>query len=203
MSGATGFTQREARGLVRKAVARVPEGESIRHLNIMPMMDMMTILLVAFIFQMATSALELTAGSVQLPRTEADAPLPEKAFTLVITPTGIVVEGKPIVSVANGDVDPSEKEGGTMGMKIPRLTNFLAALHQGEVQQMLKSGQDPTKNPPELLIIADRTTRYGLLVEAMFSAKAKEACVPVNNTALCYKHFRLIVQKNFPAKPSN
>ena len=60
------FSQREARALVRKAVARVPEGESIRHLNIMPMMDMMTILLVAFIFQMATSALELTAGTVQL-----------------------------------------------------------------------------------------------------------------------------------------
>ena len=47
------FTQREARRIVRKAVGRVPEGEEIRHLNIMPMMDMMTILLVAFIFQAA------------------------------------------------------------------------------------------------------------------------------------------------------
>jgi biopolymer transport protein ExbD len=192
--GMTGFTQREARGLVRKAVARVPEGESIRHLNIMPMMDMMTILLVAFIFQMATSALELTAGTVQLPRTEADAPLPEKAWTMVITPTGIVVEGKPIVSVSNGDVDPSEKEGGSLGIKIPRLTNFLAALHQQDMAAMQKAGVDPSKAPaPELLIIADRTTPYRLLVESMFSAKAKEAG---------YKHFRLIVQKNFPAKPS-
>ena len=60
------FTQREARTIVRKAVGRVPEGESIRHLNIMPMMDMMTILLVAFIFQMATSSLEVTAGTVHL-----------------------------------------------------------------------------------------------------------------------------------------
>src|SRR6185503_15243102 len=87
------FTQREARGLIRKAVKRVPEGESIRHLNIMPMMDMMTILLVAFIFQMATSALELTAGSVDLPRTTTDAPMPEKAWILIITPQGITVEG--------------------------------------------------------------------------------------------------------------
>jgi hypothetical protein len=31
-----------------------------------------------------------------------------------------------------------------------------------------------------------------LLIEVMFSAKAKEAG---------YKHFRLIVQKNFPVKP--
>ena len=58
------FTQREARRIVRKAVGRVPEGEEIRHLNIMPMMDMMTILLVAFIFQAATSATALTAGTV-------------------------------------------------------------------------------------------------------------------------------------------
>jgi ADP-ribose pyrophosphatase YjhB (NUDIX family) len=43
------FTTREARGIIRKAVGRVPEGEEVRHLNIMPMMDMMTILLVAFI----------------------------------------------------------------------------------------------------------------------------------------------------------
>jgi biopolymer transport protein ExbD len=194
MSSMTGFTQREARSMVRKAIKRVPEGENIRHLNIMPMMDMMTILLVAFIFQMATSALELTAGTVQLPRTEADAPLPEKAWTLVITPNGVVVEGKPIVSVANGDVDPSEKEGGSLGIKIPRLTNFLAALHQQDLQAQQKAGIDPSKAPaPELLIIADRTTPYRLLVEVMFSAKAKEAG---------YKHFRLIVQKNFPPKPA-
>ena len=187
------FTQREARGLIRKAVARVPEGESIRHLNIMPMMDMMTILLVAFIFQMATSALELTAGTVALPSTSTDAPLPEKAWTLVITPTGIVVEGKSIVSVSNGSVDPSEKEGGALGIKIPRLTNFLATLRQEEIKQLRAAGIDPAKAPPpELLIIADRTTPYRLLIEVMFSAKQKEAG---------YKHFRLIVQKNFAVKP--
>ena len=62
--------------MIRKAVARVPEGENITHLNIMPMMDMMTILLVAFIFQLSTNALDVIAGTVNLPRTETDAPLP-------------------------------------------------------------------------------------------------------------------------------
>ena len=187
------FTQREARGLIRKAIKRVPEGEAIRHLNIMPMMDMMTILLVAFIFQMATSALELTAGTVQLPRTATDAPMPEKAWVLVITPTGIVVEGKSIVSVNNGTVDPSEKEGGALGLKIPRLTNFLASLRQEDLKNLQRQGVDPAKAPPpELLIIADRTTPYRLLLEVMFSAKQKEAG---------YKHFRMIVQKHFAVKP--
>ena len=191
---ADGFTQREARNLIRKAIKRVPEGESIRHLNIMPMMDMMTILLVAFIFQMATSALELTAGTVDMPRIAGDTPVPEKAWTMIVTPNGIVVEGNTIVPVSNGDVDASEKEGGALGLKIPKLTNYLAALRQEELKQLQSAGQDPNKaSPPELLVIADRTTPYRLLLEVMFSAKQKEAG---------YKRFRLIVQKNFAVKPA-
>ncbi len=188
------FTQREARRIVRKAVGRVPEGEEIRHLNIMPMMDMMTILLVAFIFQAAMSATAMTAGTVSLPKSLTDDELPEGASTLIITKNGIVVEGKSIVAVSNGDVDAAEKEGGSLGIKIPRLTNFLAALRQQEeAMHRAQPGYDPTKAPPpELMIIADRTTPYRLLLQVMFSAKQKEAG---------YKHFRLIVQKSFPLKP--
>jgi biopolymer transport protein ExbD len=190
------FTQREARRIIRKAVARVPEGEEIRHLNIMPMMDMMTILLVAFIYQAAVSATQLTAGAVSLPKSLSDDDLPEGASTVIITRTGIVVsagkEAKSIVSVSNGDVDPAEKEGGTTGIKIPRLTNFLAALHHEEdAARQQKPGGEPAPSP-ELLIIADRTTPYRLLIEVLFSAKQKEAG---------YKHFRLIVQKSFPNSP--
>ncbi len=190
------FTQREARALIRKAVNRVPEGESIRHLNIMPMMDMMTILLVAFIFQMATSALELTAGTVTLPATAVDSIVAEKTWILVITPVGIVIEGgnqaAQIVSVHDGDVDASEKEGGQLGLKITRLTQFLASLHQQEAAAAIRSGGDPNAQQ-EMLVIADRTIPYRLLVEVMYSANRKEAG---------YNHFRLIVQKSFPAKPN-
>jgi biopolymer transport protein ExbD len=192
------FTQREARRIVRQAVGRVPEGEEIKHLNIMPMMDMMTILLVAFIYQAAVSATQLTAGTVSLPRSLSDDDLPEGASTVIITKTGIVVtagkEAKSIVSVSNGDVDPAEREGGTTGIKIPRLTNFLAALHhEEEAARAREPGYDPNTAPPaELLIIADRTTPYRLLIEVLFSAKQKEAG---------YKHFRLIVQKSFPVAP--
>jgi biopolymer transport protein ExbD len=193
------FTQREARSIIRKAVGRVPEGEEIRHLNIMPMMDMMTILLVAFIYQAAVSATQLTAGTVSLPKSLSDDDLPEGASTVIVTRTGIVVtagkEAKAIVSVSNGDVDSAEKEGGATGIKIPRLTNFLSALHHEEDSARARQpGFDPATAPPaELLIIADRTTPYRLLIEVLFSAKQKEAG---------YKHFRLIVQKSFPNSPA-
>ena len=183
------FTQREARALIRKAVGRVPEGEDIRHLNIMPMMDMMTILLVAFIFQAAVSATQLTAGTVALPKSLSNDELTENAAILVITPTGIVVEGKAIVAVRDGDVDPAEKEGGSLGIKITRLTNFLSSYHAMQEQKRLPGTPPPL---PELLIIADRMTPYHLLIEVMYSAKQKEAG---------YKHFRLIVQKSFPTSP--
>ena len=167
----------------------MPEGESIRHLNIMPMMDMMTILLVAFIFQAATSATALTAGTVTLPRTLTADELKEDTATLIITPVAVVVEGKSIVGIRDGDVDPADKEGGSLGIKITKLTNFLAALHSQQLAKMQQAAIRTNTEPPELLIIADRTTPYRLLVEVMFSAKQKEAG---------YKRFRLIVQKQFP-----
>src|SRR5215813_11996907 len=162
------FTQREARSVIRKAVGRVPEGEDIRHLNIVPMMDMMTILLVAFIYQAAVSATQLSAGAVSLPRSLSDDDLPEGASTIIITKTGIVVsagkEARSIVSVSNGDVDATEKQDGASGMKIPKLTNFLAALHQEEdAARRRQPNFDPAKAPPaELMLIADRTTPYRL-----------------------------------------
>lgn len=179
------FTGSEARSIIRKAVKRVPEGEEITHLNIMPMMDMMTILLVAFIFQAAVSATVLSAGTVSLPHSNSDEPLPEGAFTVILTKTGIVVDGEPVVAVKDGDVDASELEGGSLGIKIPKLTNFLANLRAEE--QRTKPA-DAAPSVPELLIIADRTTPYRLLIKVLYSAKQKESG---------YRRFRMIVQKHY------
>lgn len=185
-----GFSQREARAIIRKAVNRVPEGEEIRHLNIMPMMDMMTILLIVAIFQSASSATELQTSDLTLPESKSDEPLPADASTLIITKRSIVVsvngKAKSIVSVSNGDVSASDKEGGAQGIKIPKLTSFLANLRAQE--DLLRKASGRPDAVPELLVLADRTTPYKLLVEVMFSAKQKEAG---------YKRFRLIVQKQF------
>lgn len=180
------LTLQEARSIVRKAVKRVGEGEEIRHLNIMPMMDMMTILLVAFIFQVATGAAALTAGSVELPTsTSQEALLAEGASMLIITPKAIVVESEEVVAVRNGKVDPSQKEGGALGLKIQRLTKYLSALRKSNQADAAKRGQK-LADIPELFIIADSQTPYRLLIECIFSAKSKEAG---------YKRFRLVVLK--------
>ncbi|MEO8702031.1 MAG: biopolymer transporter ExbD [Kofleriaceae bacterium] len=188
------FTQREARGIIRKAVARVPEGEEIRHLNIMPMMDMMTILLVAFIAQAAASATDVAARSVSLPPIQSNEEIPDEVTTLIVTKNAIVVEGQSITGVKGGQVDCTEKEGGCNGLKITRLTQFLSSLHTAQLSKSReKPGFDP--NDPkhhEIMVIADRSTPYHLLIEVMFSAKQPEAG---------YKHFRMIVEKSFPPGP--
>ncbi len=179
------FSVREGRAIIRKAVGRVAEGEEIRHLNIMPMMDMMTILLVAFIQQAATNATVMAAGNVALPSTVAEQPLTDPVSMLVITPSAIVVEGVEIVGVTNGDVDASAKEGGADGRKITKLTEYLGNLRRVH-EDVLRRDNKPVPAVPELMIVADRTIPYGLLLSVMFSAKEKEAG---------YKRFRLIVQK--------
>jgi biopolymer transport protein ExbD len=182
------FSAREARGIVRKAVKRVPEGEEIRHLNIMPMMDMMTILLVAFIFQAAVTATALQAGAVSIPHSMTEEPMPDNASTLIITPTAIVLEGTEIESVKNGSIDASEVEGGARGYKITRLSRELGALLADEKAK----AKDPSQ-VPELMIIADRSTPFRLLFDVIYSAKGDPG-------APLYKRFRLIVQKHEPVK---
>ncbi len=83
--------------------------------------------------------------------------------TVIVTPTGIVVEGKPIASVVNGDVDPAEKEGGAQGIAIVRLKKFLTALAQELAARSQPAGK--------LTLIVEPATPYRLLIEVMFSAK--------------------------------
>lgn len=176
------ISSQEARKIVRKSVKRVAEGEAITHLNIMPMMDIMTILLVAFIFQVSTGAEALTAGAVQLPRSSSQEPVPSEATVVIVSQTAVVVEGKQIVSVRNGDVDEKNKKGGKFGIQIVPLSKFLGALRH-EHERELKAKGKPVPAIPELMIVADKLTPYRLLLSVMYSAKVEQAG---------YKRFRLI-----------
>lgn len=179
------ITKQEARNIIRKAVKRVPEGEEIRHLNIMPMMDMMTILLVAMIFQ-ASTASAMSVSDVDLPFSQSQETFPEGAVTLTIAKEAILIEGSAIVSIKNGDVDASEKEGGALGINITKLSQALGQVRQLYVANKtadgeLKPGADGI---PELFIIADKSTPYRLLFGVIASARAEPAG---------YRRFRLIV----------
>ncbi len=189
------INKHEARGIIRKAVHRVPEGEEIRHLNIMPMMDMMTILLVAMIFQASTAA-AMSVGDVDLPYSQSHEEFPETAVTITIAKEAILVEGEAVVAVKNGDVDSSEKEGGALGIKIVRLSRELGIYREAYAKKRATDGKvkdnDDKPQIPELFIIADKTTPYRLLFGVIASARAEEAG---------YRRFRLIVLEKGSAAP--
>jgi biopolymer transport protein ExbD len=176
------ITRREARTIVRKALKRVPEGEEIRHLNIMPMMDMMTILLVAFLFQSVESA-AFAVSDVNLPRSQSIEPPPESAITVTITNSGILVEGEEFVAVRDGLVDASDKKKGAFGMTIPRLSTVLGMLRTNFEKRLKSKGKEPPALP-ELMVIADKETPYRLLFQVILSSRAEIAG---------FRRFRLIV----------
>jgi biopolymer transport protein ExbD len=188
------ITKHEARSLIRKAVHRVPEGEEIRHLNIMPMMDMMTILLVAMIFQLSTAS-AMVSSDVQLPFSQSQEEFPEGAVTLTIAKEAILVEGSPVVPIKNGDVDSSEKEGGALGIKITKLSQFLGAVRAEFENKKIAAGKvkPGEESIPELFIIADQSTPYRLLFGVIASARAEEAG---------YRRFRLIVLEKGSSQPA-
>lgn len=101
------------------------------------------------------------------------APLGEDP-ALTITPNAIVVEGTSIVAVKNGDVDPSEKEGGALGINIPRLAQYMKTLVE------LIAKQKPGGPPVTLILLVDPATPYKLLMEVMFSVKS----APIRTFAL-------------------
>ncbi|RMH39058.1 MAG: hypothetical protein D6689_17760 [Deltaproteobacteria bacterium] len=174
---------REARAIVRKAVKRVPEGEEITHLNIMPMLDIMTILLVFMIKQASVGATDIMPPDVVPPRSTTRQPIPEEGTPVFIGTKAILVDGVPIVAVTNGDVDPSERAEGALGLEITKLTNTLA-MHRKAY------ASTEGKGPDSLTIIADKSTPYRLLMSVMYSSK--RACEDAGD---CYKEYRLIVSR--------
>ena len=176
------YTNQEARRLIRQAVRRVPEGEDIRHLNIMPMMDMMTMLLVAFIFQVSFT--ELPPEVQRTPNAMGEEPIPEDAPGLVITKEAILLDGLVLATIRDGQIDAAQLEGGALGLKVPKLTTYLQNRRILLEDQARKSGGKPPDR--ELFVIADKSTPYGVLHRIFYSAKQREAG---------YERFRLIVQK--------
>lgn len=177
------ITQREARGIIRKAVKRVPEGEAISHLNIMPMMDIMTVLLVAFLFYSAAGVSAITIGDVQLPSSRTYDPLLEDAVLVTISKQAILVEGEPVVPVKNGAVDPSLKKDGALGTEITKLSQFLGLMRVENAKRKIAHGKTPPEKP-ELVIIADKSTPYRLLFEVIVTSRSDIAR---------YRGFRLVV----------
>lgn len=156
----------DCKRIIRRKLRKREEQEEIG-LNIYPMMDMMTILLVFMIMQFASSAAEIVqTEELQLPTSTSEVEAAQ-ALSIVISGSELVMEGKHVLALRNGKVDSSLKQGGGTGWLITPLLN--AAKQQRDRLKMIASRNAQRPFRGEVRIIADKRTPFRTLGEVIYS----------------------------------
>jgi biopolymer transport protein ExbD len=161
--------------------AEVEEGHQ-QYLNIMPMMDMMTILLVFLLkqFSIQASAMAMSEG-LQLPASSVEKTSPV-AVNITITQHAVLVEGDAVAAVkADGTVDSSVKRDGANGYYITPLVDTLTK-HANRLKKISALGGSTFDNTA--MVMVDKGTPYRLLAEVLYSAGQAE-----------FRNYRLVVIK--------
>lgn len=161
----------QVKSLVRRKLRRAP-GHDEQSLNIYPMMDIMTILLVFMIQSVSNDSANITQGEeLQLPWTTSTEQITE-ALSIQISRAEVVVDGNAVVQLRNGLVDPSQKQGGANGFLITPLLNVM---QQHRDRLKLIAQRNPRRPfTGEVQIIADRRTPFRTLSEIIYTMGQSE-----------------------------
>lgn len=152
--------------IIRHKLRKHEEQEEIG-LNIYPMMDMMTILLVFLIMQFASGAAEIVQSDELMLPTSTSQVDAAQALSIVISSSAIVVEGKHVLELRNGKVDPSLKQGGGTGWLI---TPLFADLKEHRDRLKMIASRNPQRPfRGEVRLIADKRTPFRTLGEVIYS----------------------------------
>lgn len=154
--------------LIRRKIRRRPEHEE-QTLNIYPLMDVMTILLVFLIMQFAQDvAAVVESPELQIPYSTSTATL-EQALPIQISRTEISVEGRQVVPLRNdGSVDPSHKQGGGTGFLITPLHNIMMQYQERlKLIEQRTNGRMPFTGTVQ--IVADKRTPFRTLSEVIYT----------------------------------
>ena len=161
----------DVKRIIRKRLRRLPEHEH-QELNIYAMMDMMTILLVFLIQQFATTSANITqSAELQIP-TSVSERVAEPAIVVTISQNDILVDGTRALSLRNGLVDPSQKNGGANAFLINPLLEPMQA--KKELLKLIASRNPARPFTGEVQIIADKRTPYRTLIEVVYTCGQAE-----------------------------
>ena len=164
------LTRQQSRKLLNRFRAKLDEVEH-SDLNIVPMMDMMTILLVFLIKSMTASAENISFDQdLQVPKAITSKEV-RGALNVQITANWIVVEGQKVVPVKRGKVDASEKRDGENGYSISKLYEEMKRHGEREKRRAQLTGE---KFQGELTLMSDFKTPYRLVLEVLYTAGEAE-----------------------------
>jgi len=168
--------------VVRAKLRRRAEPEHFG-LNIYPMMDMLTILLVYMMAMFATSSAAAVQESSELriPYSTSKVELSD-ALAVQISRSEVVVDGKSVLELRNGIVDPSLKQGGSSGFLITPLYKKLSEIRDRKKRTAQRFANQPFVG--NVQIIADKRTPYRTLSEVIYTLGQTE-----------FKNLRFVVNK--------
>ncbi|MCS6856151.1 MAG: biopolymer transporter ExbD [Sandaracinaceae bacterium] len=156
----------QVKAIIRRKLRRHPE-HTEEALNIYPMMDMMTILLVFLIMQFSQDTANVVqSDDLQLPYTISREDLTD-ALPVQITRTDIIVDGRRVTGLRNGIVDPSQKQGGATGFLITPLHTIM--LQHRDRLKLIASRNPKRPFRGAVQIIADRRTPFRTIAEVIYT----------------------------------
>ncbi len=155
--------------------------EDITYLNITPMLDMMTILLVFLLKSFSASAENITVENLALPSSVSKLNV-KPALQLMVTENAILVDQKLVTRLGpNGSIVDADLPEGAQGYLIQPLYEALE-VKAGYYKQIEEYGG--SKFDGRVAIIADRKTPYQTLFKILYTVGRAE-----------FGLFRLFVQK--------
>lgn len=158
------FRQAMAR---KKRKERQAEGE-IRELNIIAMMDMMTIILVFLLKSYSASSVSVTASEDVRPPISTTRATPKDTVAVTITPKNVLVGDKKVLELI-GNAIPK-------GMLNGRLVRPLDQAFKKEVDKLkyIASRNPAAPFTHDLSVIGDRKIPYDLLLSVLYTAGHNE-----------------------------
>lgn len=157
--------------LIRRAKSKHGEHEEMG-LNIYPMMDMMTILLVFLIMQFATTQANVVESAelhfpVSTSQQEA-----KTSVAITISASSVLVEGRQALPLRNGVIDPSMKQGGGNGFLV---TPLLTVMQQHRDRLKLIATANPARPfTGDIQLIADVNTPYNTITAILYTCGQAE-----------------------------
>ncbi len=159
--------------MFRRALARKKRKErevagEIRELNIVAMMDMMTIILVFLLKSYSASSVSVTASEDVRPPISTTRATPKDTVAVTITPKGILVGDKRVIELQNSAVPRRFLDG-----------RRVVPLDQAFKKEVDKLKYIAARNPSapfnhELSVIGDRKIPYDLLLTVLYTAGQNE-----------------------------
>jgi biopolymer transport protein ExbD len=152
---------------VARKTRRRKEEHVAQELNVVPMMDMMTIILVFLLKSLSSSSANIPQGAdLRLPHATVSTS-PSSALQVIVSRVSISVNGRFITSLRNGNVDPSQKRGGNNAdYTIIPLADVMRDQFQAAQTVAQRSGQ-PFNG--EVAIIADRGLPSRTVYEVLYT----------------------------------